>query len=156
MTTRKILLIVAFIASVVCPTISAQSVGREQWMDQINQYRRSYFIKELGLSPQQQSKFLDLYDEMTERNNQIDVEVRTMERRVAEATDATDLEYEKAVEAIYDAKVQEAQNEKEYMLKFKEILTPKQLFELPGVEKKFSREMVRQHNRLRGNRNKGK
>lgn len=42
------------------------------------------------------------------------------------------------------------------MLKFKDILTRKQLFKLKGVERKFSREMMRQHNRLRRSRVDGK
>ena len=137
-------------------SVNAQKPDREQWMDQINQYKRSYFTKELDLTAQQQQRFFQLYDEMTEQTDRVEAEARTMEQRLTDAKDATDLEYEKATEAMYDAKVQQAAIEKSYMAKFKEILTSKQLFRLKSVERKFSMEMMRQHNRLRRNRAEGK
>jgi len=121
----------------------------EQWLTEINQYKRNYYTKELDLSVQQQARFFPLYEEMDEQTRRIDSEARTMEQRIADTEDATDLEYEKATEALYDAKVRQAEIEREYMLKFKEILSSKQLFRLNNVERKFSREMMRQHHRLR-------
>ena len=48
-----------------------------------------------------------------------------------------------------DAKVREAEIEKEYMEKFSAILSPRQLFRLKAVERQFSRELMKQHHRLR-------
>ena len=73
-------------------------------------------------------------------------------RRIADAADASDLEYEKATEAMYDAKVNQAQIERTYMDKFKNVLNKKQLFELKSVEKQFQRDMLKQHQRLRSRR----
>lgn len=153
---RRILLIIAAVASMAVQCAMAQTQAREQWMDQINQYKRTYFTKELDLNAQQQTKFFQLYDEMTEQTDRIDREARAMEQRLTDASDVTDLEYEKATEAMFDAKVQQAEVEKAYMVRFKDILTRKQLFKLKGVERKFSREMMRQHNRLRRSRVDGK
>ncbi|RXE73805.1 hypothetical protein ED551_06760 [Muribaculaceae bacterium Isolate-013 (NCI)] len=122
---------------------------REKWFSEIRQVKRNYFVKELDLSREQQNKFFPLYEEMEDRTFRIDDEARQMGQRIAEAKDATDTEYEKAAEALYDADVQTSQIRREYMDKFKTILTSRQLFELKNVERKFSREMMRQHNRLR-------
>ncbi len=121
-------------------------------MNEIQQYKRGYFAKELGLTKEQQDKFFPLYEEMEQQTHRIEEESRIMEKRVSEAEDATALEYEKATEALYDAKVKEADLEREYMVKFKEILDSKQLFELKAVERKFTREMMRQHHRIRSSR----
>ena len=134
-------------------SVSAQN--REelgQWMDQMRQYKRTYFTKELDLSKEQQQKFFPLYEEMEDETTRMEDETRAMERRVAEAPDATDLEYEKATEALFDMTVKQAALEKGYMEKFRDILSPRQLFELKGVERKFARDMMRQHHRLRNNR----
>lgn len=139
------------VAFIVAPVLSAQG-NREQWMNEIQQYKRNYFAKELGLTKEQQAKFFPLYEDMEEAVRHVDDESRLMEKRVAEAPDVTDLEYEKATEAMFDAKVKQASLEREYMDKFKQILDRKQLFELKGVERKFSREMMRQHNRIRSSR----
>jgi len=125
---------------------------REQWMNELRQYKRSYLSKELGLTKEQENKFFPLYEEMEDRTDALNEEVRVMENRLTQAGDATDLEYEKATEAMYDAKAQEAAIEKEYAEKFNEILTKKQLFQLKSVERRFSKEIMRQHNRIRSSR----
>lgn len=127
---------------------TAESV-RAKWFSELRQVKRNYFIKELNLDREQQNKFFPLYEEMEDKTFRIDDEARQMEQRIADAKDATDTEYEKAAEALYDADVQTAQIRREYMDKFKTILSRRQLFELKGAERKFSREMMRQHHRLR-------
>lgn len=136
-------------------SLSAQDKGeRQQWMNEIQQYKRTYFAKELDLTREQQNRFFPLYEEMETQIRQIDDDTRVMERRVADAgDDASNIEYEKATEAMYDAKVKGAALEKDYMVKFKEILSPRQLFQLKTVERRFSREMMRQHHRIRSIRN---
>ncbi len=122
---------------------------REQWMTEMRQYKRIYLTKELELTREQQTKFYPLYDEMEDNEAKINDEARAMEKRVAEMQNPSDLEYEKATEAVYDAAVRSAQLEREYMDKFKEILSRKQLFRLKAVERQFNREMMKQHHRLR-------
>lgn len=115
----------------------------------MRQYKRIYLTKELELTREQQTKFYPLYDEMEDNEAKINDEARAMEKRVAEMQNPSDLEYEKATEAVYDAAVRSAQLEREYMDKFKEILSHKQLFRLKAVERQFNREMMKQHHRLR-------
>lgn len=115
----------------------------------MRQYKRTYFTKELELSRDQQNKFYPLYEEMEDQINKINDDARSMEKRVGEMTNPSDLEYEKATEAVYDSAVRCAQLERDYMDKFQNILSRKQLFKLKSVERKFSREVMKQHNRLR-------
>lgn len=48
---RRILLIVAAVASMAVQCAMAQKQAREQWMDQINQYKRTYSRKNLTSMP---------------------------------------------------------------------------------------------------------
>lgn len=147
------LLLLIVQSAVIQTQLCAQTAGdREEWLSEMRQYKRSYFTKELNLTREQQNKFFPLYEELQTRTDKLNADARTMEKRVADAGDASDFEYEKATEAIYDAKVEEANLEKEYLGKFKEILSKKQLFRLKSVERDFSREMMRQHSRLRSAR----
>ena len=82
---------------------------REQWMTEMRQYKRIYLTKELELTREQQTKFYPLYDEMEDNEAKINDEARAMEKRVAEMQNPSDLEYEKATEAGYDAAVRSAQ-----------------------------------------------
>lgn len=128
------------------------SSDRSEWLEQIRQYKRTYFAKELSLASDQQKRFFPLYEEMEDQLQHMDDEAKAMEARVSEAEEATDLEYDKAAEALYDQKIRQAELEREYMGKFRDILSARQLFELKGVERKFSREMMRQHHRLRSSK----
>lgn len=153
---RQILLFLIISAAAASGALAQGSSDRNQWMNEMSQYRRTYFAKELGLSKEQEAKFFPLYDEMDEQTRKLSDDSRVMERRVTDAADATDMEYEKAAEALYDAKVQEATIERDYLAKFKEILTPRQMFELKGVERKFSRALLQQHHRIRSRRAENK
>ena len=147
--------VIALVSMLDVFSLSAQDKGeRQQWMNEMQQYKRTYFAKELDLTREQQNKFFPLYEEMEAQIRRIDEDTRVMERRVSEAgDDAANIEYEKATEAMYDAKVKEASLEKDYMARFREILSPRQLFQLKAVERRFSREMMRQHHRIRSIRN---
>ena len=147
---RILLSVIALVAlTAVSPAQDKAQGDRSLWMNELRQYKRTYFTKELDLTREQQNKFFPLYEEMTRQTTQIDDDVRMMERRIAEADDATDLEYEKATEAIYDGKVRQAEIEKSYVEKFKDVLSHRQLFLLNSVEPKFQRDIIRQHQRLR-------
>lgn len=122
---------------------------RKQWMSEMRQYKRNYFTKELELTREQQTKFYPLYEDMQDQIDKVNDDARAMEKRVADMKDPSDLEYEKATEAMYDAGVRSAEIEREYMDKFRSILTRKQLFRLKAVERTFSREIMKQHHRLR-------
>ncbi len=147
--------VLVVVLSLLCHgVVAGQEKGeREQWMNELWQYKRTYFTKELDLTREQQNKFFPLYEEMEAQTRQVNEDARLMERRVAEAPDASGVECEKAAEAMYEAKVKEAVIEKDYMEKFKEILSPRQLFRLKAVERQFSREIMRQHHRIRSIRN---
>lgn len=126
----------------------ARNDDRAKWMDEMRRFKRSYFTKELDLTTQQQNRFFPLYEEMEDQVQKIDGETRQMERRVAELKNASDLEYQKATEAIYDGQVRQAEIEREYVEKFQSILSRKQIFKIKAVERQFNRELMKQHRRL--------
>ncbi len=149
---KLIFIAMLMMAAAAIPQAYAQGkTSRQQWMSEMRQYKRSYLAKELDLSKEQQNKFFPLYEAMEDECAQLDEDTRQMERRIADAADATDLEYEKAADAMYDTKVKQAEIEKEYAAKFKEVLSAKQYFNLKDADRKFARDMMRQHHRLRGN-----
>lgn len=133
----------------VAQTAAPTAQQREKWLNEINQYRCSYFTKELQLSDRQQKEFFPLYEEMEAQTRKIDEETRVMEQRLSKEDNVTDLEYETATEAIYDSRVKTAEIERSYLEKFQDVLTHKQLFQLLNTERKFQRDMMRQHHRLR-------
>lgn len=149
---KKILYILTALVLISVGSSKALAQGRpdrSQWMSEMRQYKCNYLAKELGLSKEQEQKFFPLYEEMEALTTQMEEETRAMERRLSESSDVTDLEYEKATEALFDLKTKQGEVEKSYMDKYKSVLTPRQLFMLKGVERQFSRDLMKQHQRIK-------
>lgn len=128
---------------------------RQKWFKEMRDYKHNYLAKELDLSREQQRKFFPVYDEMEDETNRLSQETRQLEDKVAKEGDkATDIEYEKATEALFEQKCKEGEIEKTYMKKFQTILSKKQLFQLKGAERKFTRDIMKHHRRLRSAQNK--
>lgn len=126
-----------------------QRPDRKEWFKQMRCYKHNFLAKELSLSKEQQDKFFPLYDEMEEAVHKLQRESSSMERRIeTSSAPVSDLEYEKAAEALTEVKGKEAAVEEQYFDKFKKVLTPKQLFQLRQAERKFTRELMKQHSRM--------
>ncbi len=136
-------------------TMSAQEPNgkrpdRKEWFKQMRCYKHDFMSKELSLTKDQQDKFFPLYDEMEKKLHKIQHESMEMERKIsASSSEVSDLEYEKAAEAMIEVKGKEASVEEQYFAKFKTVLSPKQLFKLKQAERKFTRELMRQHSKMK-------
>ncbi|MCI8997533.1 MAG: hypothetical protein HFJ95_00880 [Muribaculaceae bacterium] len=121
---------------------------RESWMKEIQQYKNDFIAKKLELTDEQRAKFLPLYNSMDEEIRKVQEESEQLSRQtLTKGEKATDLEYEKAAEAMYELKGRENTIEMKYFNDYKTILTPRQLFKLKDAEKDFTRELMKQHRR---------
>ncbi|MCC8175545.1 MAG: hypothetical protein LUC85_04725 [Bacteroidales bacterium] len=149
---HRIITILALIA-IALPVVAqkqADDAEREQWFKEVREYKHQFLAKELQLTKDQQKKFFTLYDEMEDENTRIANEAKREEEAVvAKGEKATDADYERASEILYDQKVKEGEVEKTYMKKFQNVLSKKQLFQLKGAERKFTRDLMKHHRRLR-------
>ncbi|MCH5246313.1 MAG: hypothetical protein J1E84_07605 [Muribaculaceae bacterium] len=142
------LILTAILAGIVSPAYAQKPTAQErrQWMAEMQNYKKEYIVKAVQLTDEQKAKFLPLYDAMEGEMQAIGREVRQAVKTVSDKkTAATDADYNKAVDVMYNAKSREAAVEKKYYAKFKAILTPRQLYELKSAENRFTREMMR-HN----------
>lgn len=146
---RHIFLTILFLASALANAYAqgnAKKADFGQWMDDMRQVKVEFVAKELNLSPQQKEKFAPIYDALNKELGKLMRETRALERSVREkGSAATDLEYDKATEAMFEMKGKEAEIEKKYFTQLKSVLTKQQLFNLPKAERKFGRELMKQH-----------
>ena len=156
--TYFITLLVMFMAFGYAPEASARKqCKRDTWFKEMQQLKHDYLVKELNLSREQQTKFFPLYDQMENEKKKLFDQTRAMEKSVAEKGDkATDLELEKASDAIVEMKGRESAIEKKYYCRFNQILTPRQIFKLHDAERKFQRQMVKEHHKKKNQKNNQK
>lgn len=123
---------------------------REVWMKEMQQYKNDFIAKKLNLTDEQKAKFVPLYNSMDEEIRKAQQEAEQLYRQTKKKGEkASDLEYEKAAEAVYELKGRENTIEMKYFSDFKEILSPKQIFQLKDAERDFTRQLMKEHRRQR-------
>lgn len=123
---------------------------RQKWFNEVRELKHQYLIKELDLKKDQQQEFFRIYDTMEDENRRIQAEARCNEKRVAELGDkATDQDFENASQMLFQVKEKEATVDAKYYVELKKVLSPKQLFKLKSVERKFTRELMNRHHQLK-------
>ena len=118
-------------------------IAREKWIKEVRTYKHDLLVEETGMSASQKSEFLPLYSAMEQEIYQVNYDARALESKIsASSEDVSELEYEKAAEALAEVKSKEAQIEMEYFHKFEKILSKKQMFLLKRAENRFARNML--------------
>lgn len=150
-----------FLASVLIMTAAFTAAAqtdepdnREQWFKEVREYKHRYFTKELDLTRDQQTEFFNLYDKMEDDINKVNSETRSLEKKIRDQDNVTDLEYEQATQALLEQKQKEYEIESEAYNKLKTVLSKKQMFELRGVERQFTREVMKFHHRNKNTNSK--
>lgn len=119
---------------------------RTEWNREMLQAKIDYMARELDLTEQQKAKFAPAFESMDKEIGALFHQTRKMAKEVYEKGDkATDLELEKSSEAMFEMKGKENEIEMKYYKQFKSILTPKQLFKFKNAERKFNKELMKQH-----------
>lgn len=149
----------AIVSLMACVSLWAQSKpggtqeDRRKWFREMTQYKHEFLAKELDLTKEQEAKFFPVYDKMENETRELNRQARKMEKSVEEKGDkATELEYEKAAEALQELKGKESAVEMRYFAEFKTILSKKQLFRLKQAERKFTHTIMNHHRAPKGSR----
>ncbi len=105
--------------------------------------RNAFITAEVGLTPEEASEFIPLCDQLRQKRFEVGKESRRLSREIGRKKGATSEEYNKAIDMYLDASIKEAELEKEYYKKFKEILSPEKLYKYRNAELKFARHFMR-------------
>lgn len=119
---------------------------RQEWNREMLQAKIDFISRELKLTDEQKEKFAPAFEAMDKETGKLNYQTRSMAKSVYEKGEkATDLELEKASEAMFELRGKESEIEMKYYKQFKQILSPRQMFEFKEAERKFNKELMRQH-----------
>lgn len=126
-----------------CIPAAAQHKGkdREVMRKEIHEFKLKFLAQEMDLKEDQQKKFFDLYNQMTEEKVKLFKETKALERKLSDAANVSDAEYEKVSKSITAAKEKDAEIDKRYDEKFAQFLTPRQIYKMKEAEVKFRDKM---------------
>ena len=135
--------IVTVLFSIVNLSAQGQQQGNRQIMSNDFWERRNTFIKSaVGLTANEASIFIPLENEFKQKQLEIGRECRNLERESLNKQKMTDDEYLKLIDCYLDNRIKEAQIEKEYFEKFKNVVKPDKLQKYREADARFSRELV--------------
>ncbi len=140
----KRILLVLILSVCGVAAVSAQGHGgkdRERMMKELQEFKLKFLAQEMDLKEDQQSRFFELYNEMSAKRRDCMRVAWRMERRVKKSADATESDYQSAAEAMNKAKAEDVAIEKEYDEKFAQFLSPKQIYKMKAAEQEFRQKM---------------
>lgn len=143
---KRIIFLLSLVA-LFANSLSIYARGQEdsdlvQFKKEFREYKHRFLSKQLELTKDQEMPFFDVYDRMEDETAKITNETRDFEKKLMEAEEVSDLEYDTATDALFELKIKEGEIEKSYLEKLRTILTKKQLFLLKSAERKFNRELM--------------
>ncbi|MCM1292848.1 MAG: hypothetical protein NC230_04635 [Bacteroides sp.] len=125
---------------------SAQKPGdkkHSQWIKEMNQAKLEFMINQLNIREDQKEKFTEIYNDMQDEINKLRKETISLKKTISAKKNATDLEYEKAAEAMFEFKKKEGAIEYKYYEKLKSVLSPQQMFEYKTAEQTWMKRLMK-------------
>ncbi len=117
---------------------------RQQKKERVKQLKIAYFTEELDLSEEEAEKFWPIYNEMEEK-------VKAEKKKKNSATNTlrngidtmSDEEVEAKMKEALDARIKEAEVQKEYLVKIGDAIGFKKAAKVVSLEAQFKRELVK-------------
>lgn len=108
---------------------------------EMHEFKLKYLAQEMDLRDNQKKEFVEVYNQMSSERRAVMKETRELEKKLADAKDASDADYEAVTKALTTAKEKDAAIEKKYDEKFATFLTAKQIFRMKAAEEQFRAKM---------------
>jgi hypothetical protein len=131
------------VASLISIVAMAQGGGKN---DRISSLRVAFITQRLQLSPEESQQFWPVYNQFTEKLQQIKSSVKPQKS----LDDMSDADTEKMIFSQLDSEQRELDLRKEYYQKLRKVISVKKIARLFRAEQDFKAELV---NRIKENRN---
>jgi hypothetical protein len=109
--------------------------------------RNAYITEKVGLTAKEASVFIPLDNELLQKKFEVGRECHRIERELKEKEGKTEEEYNKLLKCREDVKEKRDRLDKEYLEKFKKILTAEQIVKYQSADRAFFDEFVRDRKR---------
>ena len=119
--------------------------GMHKMSERFEAQKISFITQKLELTPEEAQLFWPLYNELERKRKENRVQTRILFRKLRDKSEElSDLELSELSDELIELKLQEANLQKEYHLKYKKILTAKKIITLYHTERQFQSMLLRQ------------
>lgn len=122
---------------------NAQEENKESRIERLKSQKVAFLTERIGLSAEDAQKFWPVYNEMSEKMDQLWKEkMSNIDKLYLSDSELNASEKEIAVDNYINYEVEKARVEKQYHERFKKILTIDQVIKLYGAEHEFKKKML--------------
>lgn len=138
------------VAIIVALPISAQKNSKSkkdsaEWKKELQDFKYKYLAQEIELTEDQQSQFFELYSKMEAEIDFAFKNAKDATKALKSEGEHSEEEYQKAVNAMLNVKIMEAQIEKRYYDQLKSFISSQQLYKLKCAERNFKKKLMEMH-----------
>lgn len=115
---------------------------REAFFKEMKAKRVAFITEKVNLTAEEAEVFWPLCNELQEKKFELNKPLREERRALRSSKKAmTNADYEKLLDSNADIKIKEAQLDKEYLVKFKKILSAEKIYKYQRAEEDFMKQM---------------
>lgn len=123
---------------------------------ELREFKIKYLIQEMKLPADKQKEFAQIYAQMEEEREKSFQTMMQKRRELKKIAKPTDADYIIVVDAMADAKGKEAETERVYNTRLKNILTGEQLYKLKTAEHNYMKKVMEMKGKKEGRKNNKK
>lgn len=124
--------------------------------ERVKQLKIAYFTEELDLTTEEAEKFWPIYNEMNEKIQEQKKKTKAATREIKDNYDTlSDAEVETKMNEALDARIKEAELQKEYLDKIGEVIGYKKAAKVVSLESQFKRELLKRLSEDQNNNSDG-
>lgn len=141
---KNIILLLFFSLCIVSQTFAQR---KSFDIEAFKQKKAEFIIQRAGLTDAEAKTFIPLMNELMDKRFKINREMRRNAREIRKKDNKTNADYEHVINEAAEVKLKEAQLDKEYLLKFKQILSAEKIYKYQQAEAEFMKQMLsKRHN----------
>ena len=129
------------LACLFCLPTFAQNKGKHSEIE-FRSKKQAYMAKKAGLTKEEATEFFPLYFEFQDKKKEINKRAWDIAKQ-GKAPETTNKEYEKIIDNFFDDQEAIVKLEREYIRKYRKILSEKKIYMIYWAEIKFSRNMLK-------------
>ena len=133
---KYLLFFLLAILSLPC-AFSQEKKDKAKMMEELQQFKIDYLVKEMQLSEKEKSEFIPLYKEYDRERRQAGGEAWRFERELKKKNDASEADYKKLSDLQQKARQKDNEIVRKFDSKLETFLTAKQIYTMHQGEEKF-------------------
>ena len=137
----KIRYFITLVACLICISTFAQKKDQSTEAE-FRAKKQAYMTKKAGLTQEESEKFFPLYFEFQDKKKEINKQAWAIAKK-GKKPETTETEYEEIISTFFNNQEIITQLEKEYIEKYREVLSAKKVYLVYWAEMKFSRNMMK-------------